>query len=66
VNAENSPFQPATAFDRSGYYTANLIWSVFGSLNVGTEVVYGTNRARDGSKGDVVRLMLSAQYNFMR
>lgn len=66
VNAGSSPFQAATAFDRSGYYTANLIWNVFGSLNVGTEVVYGTNRARDGSKGDVVRLMLSAQYNFVR
>lgn len=66
VDAGNSSLQPVTAFDRTGYYTANLIWNAFGSLNVGTELVYGTNRARDGSRGDALRLMLSAQYNFVR
>lgn len=66
VDNENSPFQAGNAFNRTGYYTANFIWNVFGSLNVGTELVYGSNKAKDGNTGDVVRLMFSAQYNFVR
>ncbi|MCU0869289.1 MAG: porin [Burkholderiales bacterium] len=66
VDTENSAFQAATAYNRTQYLTLNYVWTVFGSLNVGAEVVYAERKDRAGNTGDLVRLLFSAQYNLVR
>jgi hypothetical protein len=66
VQVDNTTFQPGTVFHQSNYTAANLIWNVVGSLHVGTEFLYGWVVKKDGSSGNVPRLMLSAKYNFVK
>jgi hypothetical protein len=66
VDAENSAFQLPTAYNRTQYLTANIVWAVFGSLNVGTELIWAEHKNRVGNSGDLLRLQFSAQYNFVR
>src|SRR3954464_1628280 len=66
VQVDNTTFQPGTVFHQSNYTAANLIWNVVGSLHVGTEFLYGWVVKKDGSTGNVPRLMLSAKYNFVK
>jgi hypothetical protein len=66
VQVQNTEFQSGTAFHQSNYAAANLIWNVIGSLNVGTEFLYGWRVNKDGSSGSAPRIMFSAKYNFVR
>ncbi|MFL6439954.1 MAG: DcaP family trimeric outer membrane transporter [Terriglobales bacterium] len=66
VQADNTNFQPGTVFHQSNYASANVIWNVVGSLHIGTEFLYGWVVKKDGSTGNVPRLMLSAKYNFVK
>ena len=66
VQVDNTNFQPGTVFHQSNYTSANVIWNVVGSLHVGTEFLYGWVVKKDGSTGNVPRLMLSAKYNFVK
>src|SRR5690349_2591440 len=66
VQVDNTTFQPATVFHQSNYTSANVIWNVYGSLHVGTEFLYGWVVKKDGSTGNVPRMMLSAKYNFVK
>ena len=64
----NTNFQPGTTYHKSNYVAGNLIWNPFGSLNVGTEFLYGWVKRKDNSSVNAPRIMLSAKYdlNFTR
>jgi hypothetical protein len=52
--------EPGTEFHQSNYSAANIIWNPFGSLNVGTEVLYGWLIEKNKSKANDTRVMFSA------
>jgi hypothetical protein len=66
LGMSNQPSQPAMAFANSQYYSANLIWNPWGSLNVGVEVLYGRYRTFDGDSANDTRLQASAQHDLVR
>jgi hypothetical protein len=66
VQAENTSLEPTSAFHRSQYTAVNLIWNPIGSLNVGTEFLYGSLVERNNAKADAPRIMFSAKYNFIK
>jgi hypothetical protein len=62
----NRSFQPLTAFSSSQYYSLNVIWNPWGSLNVGAELLYGKNKTFDGNTANDTRVQMSVQYDFVR
>ena len=66
AQVENTNLQPGSTFHQSNYSAANLIWNPFGSLNVGTEFLYGWIVKKDKSGANVPRFMFSAKYNFIK
>jgi hypothetical protein len=66
AQVENTAMQPGAAYHQSNYSAANLIWNPFGSLNVGTEYLYGWITKADNSKANAPRFMFSAKYNFVK
>ena len=66
LQSENTPAQVNSAFHRSGYSAANLIWTPIAQLSLGTEFLYGWRVNKDGSTGNAPRIQLSAKYNFMQ
>jgi len=60
----NTAFQPGSTYHKSNYMAGNLIWNVFGSLNVGTEFLYGWVKKKDNSSANAPRIMFSAKYDF--
>jgi hypothetical protein len=68
VQVNNTAYQPGETFHKSDYVAGNLLWNVFGSLNVGTEFLYGWVVKKDNSSVNAPRIMLSAKYdlNFAR
>jgi hypothetical protein len=59
-------FQSPTSFKETQYYSANLIWNPYGSLNVGAELLYGNNKTFDGNHANDTRIQMSVQYDFVR
>jgi hypothetical protein len=68
VQVNNTAYEPGSTFHKSDYMASNLIWNVFGTLNVGTEFLYGWAVKKDESSANAPRIMLSAKYdlNFAR
>jgi hypothetical protein len=68
AQVNNSTYEPVSTFHKSNYMAGNLIWNVFGTLNVGTEFLYGWVVKKDNSSANDPRIMLSAKYdlNFAR
>jgi hypothetical protein len=68
VQVNNTAFQPGSTFHKSDYVAGNLIWNPVGSLNVGSEFLYGWVTNRDNSTRNAPRIMFSAKYdlNFAR
>ena len=66
AQVENTPLEPGSAFHRSNYSAANIIWNPFGSLNVGTEILYGSIMEKNRAKANDTRFMFSAKYNFIK
>jgi hypothetical protein len=64
----NTAYQPGSTFHKSNYTAGNIIWNVFGSLNVGTEFLYGWVVKKDNSTVNAPRIMFSAKYdlNFVK
>jgi len=60
----NTAYQPGSTYHKSNYTAGNLIWNVFGSLNVGTEFLYGWVKKKDNSSVNAPRIMFSAKYDF--
>jgi hypothetical protein len=63
---ENTDLQTGSSFHQSNYSAVNLIWNPFGSLNVGTEFLYGWIVKKDNSSANAPRIMFSAKYNFVK
>jgi len=63
AQVNNTAFQPGATYHKSDYMAGNLIWNVFGSLNVGTEFLYGWVVKKDGSSANAPRFMFSAKYD---
>jgi hypothetical protein len=66
LGMSNKPYQTGTSFDSSQYYSLNLIWNPAGSLNLGTEVLYGRYKTLDGNSANDTRIQMSVQYDFIR
>ena len=68
VQVNNTAFQPDSTFHKSNYTAGNLIWNPVGSLNVGSEFLYGWVTNRDNSTRNAPRIMFTAKYdlNFAR
>jgi hypothetical protein len=60
----NTAYQSGSTYHNSNYMAGNLIWNVFGSLNVGGEFLYGWVEKKDGSSVNAPRIMFSAKYDF--
>jgi hypothetical protein len=65
VQVQNTDQMTSSTFHKSDYSGANIIWNPIGSLNVGTEFLYGWVVKKDGSSGNAPRFMFSAKYNFV-
>ena len=61
---DNTAGQADTAFHRSYYAAANLVWNPAGSLNVGIEYLFGTHELKSGADANVSRVQLAAKYDF--
>jgi hypothetical protein len=66
LGMNNKSYQSPTSFSNSQYYSANLIWNPWGSVNVGAEVLYGRYKTFDGLSANDTRIQMSVQYDFVR
>jgi len=66
AQVDNTEPEPGDTYHQSNYSAANLIWNPFGSLNVGTEILYGWITEKDKAKANDTRFMFSAKYNFVK
>ncbi len=66
AQVQNTAFQPGATYHKSDYTAANLIWNPFGSLNFGSEFLYGWQVLKNGSTGNAPRIQLSAKYSFVK
>lgn len=56
---------PATTYRESRYASLNLIWHLYGPLNVGVEYLWGYHEQQNGEDADSQRIQLGAQINFL-
>lgn len=66
AQAQNTDLEPGTDWHQSNYGAANIIWNPIGSLNVGTEFLYGWKVEKDKASANDTRFMFSAKYNFIK
>ncbi|MGA8042867.1 MAG: DcaP family trimeric outer membrane transporter [Terracidiphilus sp.] len=66
AQAQNTSLQPGSAYHQSNYSAANIIWNPLGSLNIGTEFLYGWLVERNKESANAPRFMFSAKYNFIK
>ncbi len=62
----NTDRAAGTTFNHSTYTGGNLIWNVYGSLNVGAEFLYGWTMLQNGQKANAPRIQFSAKYSFVK
>ena len=65
-HVQNTEFQPASTFRTSHYAAGNLIWNLFGALDVGAEYLFGRNEHKDGQAANASRVQVSMKYAFVR
>jgi hypothetical protein len=63
---DNTDLTSASAYNHASYTAANLIWNPFGSLNIGSEFLYGWKVLQNGKKANDPRIQFSAKFNFMK
>lgn len=66
LGMSNKPYQSPTSFSNSQYYSANLIWNPWGSVNMGVELLYGRYKTFDGLSANDTRVQMSVQYDLVR
>ena len=66
AQAENTDLQSSSSYHQSNYAAVNIIWNPFGSLNVGTEILYGWLVEKNKASADDTRFIFSAKYNFIK
>ena len=64
LQVNNTAYEPGSTYHKSDYMAGNLIWNPYGSLNLGSEFLYGRVRNKDGSSQNAPRIMFSAKYDF--
>lgn len=65
AEVQNTAYQSGSTYHKSDYSAANIIWNPVGSLNVGTEFLYGWQVLRNGQTGSAPRIQFSAKYEFV-
>jgi hypothetical protein len=63
---QNTDLEASTDYHQSDYGAANIIWNPIGSLNVGTEFLYGWRVQKNKATGNDTRFMFSAKYSFVK
>jgi hypothetical protein len=63
AQVNNTNYQPGSVFHKSNNVASNLIWNVFGTLNVGSEFLYGWVVKKDSGTVNAPRIMFSAKYD---
>jgi hypothetical protein len=63
AQVSNTAYQPGSTFHRSNYTAGNLMWNVFGSLDIGAEFLYGWVIRKDDSSMNAPRIIFSAKYD---
>jgi len=69
ASVDNTSFFAAaapTTFNHSTYTGGNLIWNIFGSLNVGAEYLYGWSMEQNHLSANAPRIQVSAKYSFVK
>jgi hypothetical protein len=65
-HAQNTGIQPDSTYRTSHYAAGNLIWNLFGALDVGAEYLFGRNERKDGQAANASRVQVSMKYAFVR
>ncbi len=65
LEVDNASGQAGSAFHRSAYASANVIWQPTKAFWVGAEILYGYNQHKDGRHGDAWQMQLSVNYDFV-
>jgi hypothetical protein len=66
VQVQNTQFQPANTYHKGTYSSANLIWNVVGSLDVGVEGIYGWVQEKSGAHANAPRFQFTGRYTFVK
>jgi DcaP outer membrane protein len=66
VQVQNTQFQPATTYHKGTYSSANLIWNVVGSLDLGVEGIYGWVEEKSGAHANAPRFQFTGRYTFVK
>jgi hypothetical protein len=66
VQVQNTAFQPGTTYHRSTYSSANLIWNITGSLDLGAEFLYGWVEEASGNHANAPRFQVTGRYTFVK
>ena len=63
-NVDNFDYQDDKNYKSTLRASANLIYLPTHDVRVGTELLWGQRKNKDGSKGTAMQLQVSARYNF--
>ena len=63
VKLDNASGQPDTAYHKTQYASANVIWQLRKRLSIGAEGLWGDKQIKVGDKGDAWRLQLGLVYS---
>jgi hypothetical protein len=66
VQVQNTAFQPASTYHKGTYSSANLIWNMVGSLDLGTEFIYGWVEDKSGARANAPRIQFTGRYTFVK
>jgi hypothetical protein len=66
VQVQNTQFQPAITYHKGTYTSANLIWNVVGSLDLGVEGIYGWVEEKSGARANAPRFQFTGRYTFVK
>ena len=66
VKVDNTAFQPANTYHKGTYSSANLIWNVVGSLDLGVEGIYGWVENKGGVHANAPRFQFTGRYTFVK
>lgn len=61
---DNTANQTASAMERGRYASASLLYTPARKILVGSELLWGERRNRDGARGNDTRIQFSAKYEF--
>jgi hypothetical protein len=63
VNLDNEDGQAGSAYHRTQYASANLVYQIFPHLSIGLEGLYGLKETMDSSRGDAWRAQMGIAYS---